>query len=75
MPNYVTKSLYKIKHPNHRRSQYVPHQWTLPNYGAKKKLATHLDTAPPIPEEHKLRIQQILGTLLYYAHDVDCTMI
>ena len=41
----------------------------------QKKIANLLDTLPPIPEERKRRIQQIIGTLLYYALDVDCTML
>ena len=67
MPNYVTKLLHKIQHPTQNCAQYAPHQWTRPNYGATKQLATPLDTSPPIPEEQKLRIQQIIGTLLYYS--------
>ena len=75
MPNYVTKALHKFQHPNPKRAQYSPHQWTRPNYGAKKQLTTPLDTSPPIPEERKRRIQQIIGNLLYYARAVDCTML
>ena len=44
--------------------EVVPHATTTP-----------LDTSPPTPEEQKRRIQQIIGTFLYYARDVDCTMI
>ena len=75
MPNYVTKALHKFQHPTPKRAQYAPHQWTRPNYGATKQLATPLDTSPPIPEEQKRRIQQIIVTFLYYAHDVDWTML
>ena len=34
-----------------------------------------MDTSPPIPEERKRRIQQIIGTFLYYSCDVDCTIL
>ena len=71
MPNYVTKELQKFQYPTPRRAQFAPHQWTRPNYGDTKQLETPLDTSPPIPEEQNLRNQQILGTLLYYAHGVD----
>ena len=50
MSKYVTKTLHKFQHPNPKRAQYAPHQWTRPNYGATKQLATPLDTSPPIPE-------------------------
>ena len=75
MPNYVTKSPHKFQHNTPRRFQYTPHQRTRPSYGAKKQLETPLDTSPPIPEERKGRIQQIVGTFLCYARAVDCTMI
>ena len=75
MTNYVTKALHKFQHPTPKRAQYAPHRWTHPKYGATKQLATPLDTSPPIPEEENRRIQQIIGTFLYYAHAVDCTML
>ena len=75
IPNYVTKALHKFQHPTPKRTQYAPHQWTRPNYGSKKQLATPLDTSPSIPEVKKCRIQQIIGTFLYYDRAVDCTMI
>ena len=75
MPKYVTKALHKFQHSTPKRAQYAPHQWTHPNYGATKQLATPLDTSPPIPEERKRRIQQIVETFLYYARAVDCTML
>ena len=73
IPNYVTKSLHKFQHPSLRQSQYVSHQWTGSNYSATKQLTTPLDTSPPIPDKHKLRIQQIVGNFLYYTHAMDWT--
>ena len=75
MPNYVTKSLHKFQYPTPKRAQYAPHQWTRPNYGATKQLTTPLDNSPPIPEEQKRSIKNNIGTFLYYARDVDCTML
>ena len=74
MPNYVTKSLHKFQHPTLKRAQYAPHQWTHPNYGATKQLATPLDTLPPIPGDLNRSIQNIIGTFLYYARAVEWTM-
>ena len=34
-----------------------------------------MDNSPQIPEERKRRIQRILGTFLYYACAVECTML
>ena len=75
MTNYVTKALHKFQHPTPWRAQYSPHQWTRPNYGATKQLATPLDTSPPILEELQRRIQQIVGKFLCYARAVDFTML
>ena len=75
MTNYVTKALQKFQHPTQRCIQYLPHQWTRPNYGATQQLPTPLDTLPPIPEERKCRTQQIVGTFLYHDQTVDCTML
>ena len=75
MQKYVTEALHKFQHPTPKRAQYAPHQWTRPNYGATKQLATPLDTSPPIPEELKRSIQQIIGTFLCYARAVDCTIL
>ena len=75
MTNYVTKALHKFQHPTPKRAQYAPHQWTLPNYVATKQLTTPFYTSPPIPEEQKRRIQQIIGTFFYYARAVYCTML
>ena len=75
MPNYVTKALNKFQHPTPKRTQYAPHQWTCPNYGATKQLATPLDTSLPIPEERNHRIQQIIVTLLYYSRSMEFTIL
>ena len=75
MPNYVTKALHKFQYFAPKRAQYAPHQWTRPKCRATKQLATPLDTSLPIPEERKRSIQKIIGTFLYYARAVDCTML
>ena len=75
MPNYVTKALQKIQHPTPRRAQYSPHQWTRTNYGATNKLATPLDTSPPIQEGKEDRIHQIVGRLLCYTYAVNFNML
>ena len=75
MPTYVKKALHTFQKPTPWRDQYATHQWTCPNYGATKQLENTLDISPPIPEEQKRRIQQILGNLLYYDPAVECTIL
>ena len=74
MPNYVTKSLHKFQHPTPRWTQYAPHQWMRPNYGATKQLKNPMDTSTPIQEERKSGVQQIVENFLYDDLDVDCTI-
>ena len=75
IPNNVTKALHKFQHPTPKRAQYAPHQWTRPNYGATKQLATPLDTSLQKTEERKRRIQKNIGTFLYYSRAVEFTML
>ena len=73
--NYVTNALQKFQHKTPRHDQYAPHKWIYPSYGAIKQLATFLNNSPPIPEEQKRSIQNIVGTFLYYDRSVNCTML
>ena len=52
-----------------------PINWRTQIMVQEKNLQPPLDTSPPILEELKRRIQQIIGTFLYYARDVDCIML
>ena len=74
MLNYATKALKNFNitpqvwtnlHPINGRAQIMM---------LKKQLSTPLDTSLPIPGECKRRIQQIVGTFLYYAHAVEYTI-
>ena len=75
IPNYVTKNLQKIQHPTPRRAQYAPHHWMRPNYSATKQLENRIYNPPPISEECKLSIKQIVRTFLYYDRTVGCTIL
>ena len=46
-----------------------------PKLWSNKITRNSLYTSPPIPEEQKRRIQKIIGTFIYYARDVDCTIL
>ena len=75
MPGYIQAMLHKYQHPSPKRAQHAPHTWTVPNYGAKQQLTIPEDTTTLlIPAEIK-RVQQITGTLLYYARAVDPTLL
>jgi hypothetical protein len=75
MPKYVPAMLHKYQHPKPRRCQDAPHVWAQPTYGAKVQFATDDDPSPILAPANLTCIQQIVGTLLYYAISVNPTML
>jgi hypothetical protein len=75
MPNYVTKALQKFTHKTPIRPQHSPHEVKKPQYGAKTQMTDQPDTSPKLTSERIQRLQQIVGTFLYYARAVDSTML
>jgi hypothetical protein len=75
MPNYIKKALLKFLHSKPRRHQAQPHPWTPPNYGAKVQYTQPSDPLPILSTKDTKRIQEIVGTFLYYARAVDPTML
>lgn len=75
MPNYVTKALNQFDAHDFPLA-YSPLLYTPPHYGSsKQQRAIPEDSSPLISPDRKRRIQQIIGTLLYYARAVDPTML
>jgi len=75
MPNYVQKALVRFAAEDIQTAKspaiYVP-----PVYGSRKQQRAVIDSSEPITcAKRKKRIQQIIGTLLYYARAVDPTML
>ena len=75
MPGYVSKGLKRFEHDMTKRRQDQPHPHNKPNYGALVQYATATDESPTINSKKKKFIQQVLGTFMYYARDIDCTML
>ena len=75
MPGYIQAALHKYQHPTPTRAQHAPHTWSKPNYGAKQQLTSPEDTSEPLTSAAIKRVQQITGTLLYYARAVDSTLL
>jgi hypothetical protein len=55
--------------------QDSPHPWTRPTYGASIQYAPLPDTSAVLSTKDTTRVQQVVGTLLYYARAVDPTML
>jgi hypothetical protein len=75
MPGYIEAALHKYQHLKPQRKQHAPHRWERPIYGAKQQMAKPEDDSPLLPPEKITLIQQIVGTLLYYARAVDSNLL
>ena len=75
MPKYIEKALKRFQVETPKRCQNSPHQHTVPAYGAKTQFAIESDTSDEVTAAEKKFIQQVTGTLLYYARAVDPTIL
>jgi hypothetical protein len=75
LPGYIENALIKFQHPAPTRPQHAPSAWTKPNYGAPQQLTDPPDTSAPLQASEITRLQQVIGTLLYYARAIDSTML
>ena len=67
--------IHKFQHSAPKWEQHAPHKWNKPNYGAKQQLTEPEDTTTPLSPKRITQVQQITGTLLYYAKAVDSTLL
>ena len=75
MPGYIARALQRFEHPHPKKPQDNPYKYIAPDYGAKVQYAQEADSSEPLDEKGKKRIQEVLGTLLYYARAVDPTIL
>jgi hypothetical protein len=73
MPGYVEKAFLKFQHTKPTKSVDAPYKHTSILYGAKQRYAVE-DTSPKLSDKEVTRVQNIVGTLLYYARAVDSTL-
>lgn len=74
MPQYVENALDRFGAKDLPGAD-SPMKYSPPPYGLAKQQLTTIDTSAALPDERKHRIQQIVGTFLYYARAVDPTML
>jgi hypothetical protein len=75
MPGYIKASLHKYQHAAPARPEHAPHTWNPPIYGAKTQYVENETTSPALSDKEVNKLQQLTGTLLYYARAVDPTLI
>jgi hypothetical protein len=71
MPGYIKAALHKYQHPAPTHPEHAPHQWNPPVYGAKTQCVEDTQASPALSPKDVNRIQQLGGTLIYYARAVD----
>eukprot|EP00957_Ditylum_brightwellii_P140113 10676501-Ditylum_brightwellii.AAC.1 len=67
MPSYIVVTLYKFQHSAPKRLVHTPHPYTQPVYHQGPQPTPEPDCSSELPQDDTKCIQQILGTLLYYA--------
>jgi hypothetical protein len=75
MHGYIKAALHKYQHPAPARPEHSPHTWNPPIYGAKIQFVIDPTPSPAISDKDVSKLQQLTGTLLYYARAVDTTLI
>jgi hypothetical protein len=75
MPGYVDDALHRFQHTKPAYSEDSPHAWTKPTYGAPVQLTPLADTSAALDRHGITKLQQVIGTLLYYARAIDSTML
>jgi hypothetical protein len=75
IPGYIERALQRFEHPQPSRPQHAPHAWQKPQYGATTQYAPTPDNSPALDASNTKHVQEVLGTLLFYARAVDSTML
>jgi hypothetical protein len=75
MPGYIKAALHMYQHPSPARPENAPHTWNPPIYGAKTQFVNEITTSPALSDKDVNKLQQLTGTLLYYARAVDPILI
>jgi hypothetical protein len=75
MPGYIKAAPHKYQQPAPARPEHAPHTWNPPIYGAKTKFMTEATISPALSHKEINKLQQLTGTLLYYAMAFDPTLI
>jgi hypothetical protein len=75
MPGYINAALHKYQHAALALPEHAPHTWNQPIYGAKTQYVEDETTSPALSDKDVDKLQQLTGTLLYYARAIDQTLI
>ncbi len=75
MPKYIMKQLTHYSHPMPLKPQHCPFAPTPVTYGKNNQAPNPTNDSPLLDNAGKKRIQQVVGSFLYYARAVDPTIL
>jgi hypothetical protein len=75
MPGYIKKNMQEYGHIIPNRLQMCPYSPEPKNFGSEAQAPLPPDASPKLDEKGIKRIQQIIGSILYYARAVDMTVL
>jgi hypothetical protein len=75
MSGCIKAALHKYQHAAPTRPEHAPHTWNPHVYGANTQYVENETTIPALSAKDVNKLQQLTGTLLYYARAVDPTLI
>jgi hypothetical protein len=75
MPQYVMKKMTCYAHPVPNKPQHCPYSPNPITYGKDNQAPTSANESPLLDDAGKKRIQQVVGSFLYYARAVNPTIL
>ena len=75
MPGYIERALTRFNHPFPKKPQHNPFKFVQPEYGTTIQYEADADTSEKLDKKGQKRVQEVLGTMLYYARAVDPTLL
>ena len=75
MPGYIKAALLRFQHETPTRPGHAPYKYINPTYSTQPPELIPEDTSTPLIKSQITRIQQIVGTLLYYTRAVDTILL
>jgi hypothetical protein len=75
MPGYIIKQVQKYKHAIPIKPQQCLYTPQPCQYGSEAQRLLPIDNSPPLLDTNIKHIQQVIGSILYYARAVDLTVL
>ena len=75
MPGYIKVALLRFQHETPTRPEHAPYKYVNSTYSTQPPELILEDTSTPLIKSQITRIQQIVGTLLYYTRAVDTILL